>query len=195
MIDDFLTHSLAYLHSIYLYYPCLTFRHWQRTLHSTRVSHERSNICLSVITLLSPHHLYLQWRVCLPWTGHGCYGIHSTHTRVTRNYFAVLLPSVSSVVYGISFSPVWHISSLHSKRSLPPWKRDRASRRALDKALPSLPSCLSASRCRTLRARCRFMSPFCECANGTFVDYSRSHHSRLFSIRFASQTRATVPAS
>lgn len=133
-------------------------------------------------------HLYPQWWVCLPWTGRGCrgytQGIH-TYTRArarARNHFG---PTSFCGLYGVRrdlvFARVARKRFTQQVQFKPPWKRHRASRRAPDKALPSLPSCLSASRCRTLRARCRFTSPFCECANGTLVDCSRSRNSRLFS--------------
>lgn len=97
---------------------------------------------------------------------------------------------------GISFSFA-SASKRFTRRAQfkPPWKRHWAATHiaprsfAPDKALPSLPSCLSSL---LAVACCRFMSPFCEYANSTLLDCSRSPVIRV-SLRLAALPLASAP--
>lgn len=215
-MDDFLI--FYYLYSIYLYctYLCVTFRHWRRALHGTRVSHGRSNICSSVIAplLLSPY-LFLSLPVTLMlsdesvslyclWTTRGYRYTHEMCVCRAWNYLSRGPTSFCGfygcTLDGISFSfasasKVYTASAIQATVKTAPSVATRIAPRSFapDKALPSLPSCLSSL---LAVACCRFMSLFCECTNSTrrLPSLSYNSHPPFDSGRFASRIRATVPA-
>jgi len=96
--------------------------------------------------------------------------IHSTYVSRMELSLAARFPSASSTMYAqrdLVFVR-WQVSGLHGERNSSHRENGTVATRiaprsfAPDKALPSLPSCLSTL---LAVACCRFTSPFCKCAN------------------------------
>jgi len=167
----------------------VTFRHRRRALHGTRVSHGHSNICSSVIA-----PLFLSLLITLILSADERVFLLSVNRRYRyTRYVCVACGTVSRGPIsfcefydvrptGSRFRSHWRVSGLHGERNSSHHENGTVATRiaprsfAPDKALPSLPSCLS-----TLLAVvcCRFTSPFCKCANIRLLSLSYNSHLSL----------------